>query len=56
MPYFNVKYKYRKPGAPNKTSASFGGNAKQPLEALVVQALQNKHKGCEIEVVEIKWK
>lgn len=54
--YFSVKYKYRKTGASSWLPSSFSGSVKQQSETLVMQMLQDKHKGSEVALVELKWK
>lgn len=54
--YFSVKYKHRKAGTSSWASSSFSGSVKQQSETLVMQMLQDKHKGSDVVLVELKWK
>lgn len=54
--YVQVKYKYRKIGSTGWTSTGWAGNVQHESESLVMQKLREKHNGCEVQLVEIKWK
>ena len=55
--YANVRYRYRKtPGTGPWTGSTWSGTLKSKSETLVMQSLRDKHKGYEIELVEIKWR
>lgn len=51
-----VKYKYRKPGSNSWTHASTSISVNQPSETLVMQKLRDKHKGYDVELIELKFK
>ncbi len=55
-PYFQVKYKYIKSGKTTGTSTSLSGHVNQQSEQMVMQKLRDKHKGCDIQLIELKWK
>lgn len=51
-----VKYKYRKPGSNSWTTTATSFSVNQPSETMVMQKLREKHKGYDIELIELKWK
>ena len=55
-PFFSVKYKYIKPGKTSGTSTSLSGYVNQESEQMVMQKLRDKHKGCEIQLIQLKFK
>ena len=53
----NARYKYRKIGSAGSwTSTNWTGSVNSQSETLVMQKLREKHKGYDIELIEIKWK
>lgn len=52
----SVRYKYRRPGSGSWTSTSLTLQVRQQSETLVMQELRNRHSGCEIQLIEIRWK
>ena len=54
--YVNVNFKYRKVGSLSWSHASWAGNVNQKSEIIVMQKLRDQHKGCEVELIAIKWK
>ena len=53
----SVRYSYTKPPSKTRTgTSSTVSNLKSQSETLVMQKLHEMHKGCEIELIEIKWK
>ena len=55
MNHAQVRYRYRKPGGAWGGS-SWSGNVQSQSEQLVMQILRKRHPGCEVELVDIKWK
>jgi hypothetical protein len=57
MPSFiaRVKYRYRKQGTNPWSNTSISFTVNHESETLVMQKLRDKHKGCEVEMKEIKW-
>jgi hypothetical protein len=55
-PFASVKYRYRKVGSSGWIFASWTGNVSSQSEQIVMQELRKKRSGCEVELVEIKWK
>lgn len=53
---FSVKYSYGMPDKNVRNHASFSGAVNGKSEALVMQKLKDKHKGCEVALKELKWK
>jgi len=56
IPHFQAKYRYRKNGKSSWAGTQLAGNIKQQSEQLVMQKIRSKHPGCEVELVELKWK
>lgn len=56
MAYAHVRYKYRRPNMFSWTSTSWSGHVGQESETLVMQKLRQRHSGCEIELMDIRWK
>lgn len=54
--YFSVMYYYFTPGSGSKNSTTFSGKVASESEKLVMQILENKHPGKEIELRKITWK
>jgi hypothetical protein len=55
--YVSVKFKYRKAGSSGPwTSTSWSGIVKQKIDTIAMQMIRDKHKGCEVMLVEMKWK
>ena len=55
--YVSVKYKYRKAASFGSwASTSWSGIVNQKSETIVMQLIKDKHKGCEVTLVELKWK
>jgi len=55
--YVSTKYKYRKIGSSGSwSSTSWSGIVKQQSETIVIQLLRDKHKGCEVMLMDMKWK
>jgi hypothetical protein len=54
--HFSVKYKYRRTDSKVWTSTTFSGILVQQSETILMQKLREKHKGCEVELTEVKWR
>lgn len=52
----SVRYKYRRQGSTGWTSTTLTLQVREQSETLVMQELYRRHKGCEIELIEIRWK
>jgi hypothetical protein len=52
----SVRYKYRREGSGSWISTTLTLQIRQQSETLVMQKVRDKHRGCEIELIEIKWK
>ena len=53
---FQANYWYKDPGKSGKTGTSMSGTVASKSETLVMQKIQDRHKGKEIILQEIKWK
>lgn len=52
-----VRYRYRRHGSAGPwTSSSWSGQVLQALETLVLQALRRSRPGCEVELLELRWR
>lgn len=56
MVYVSVNYKYKALGKPTFTGTSGSFTLPQQSETLLMQKIRDKHKGCEIQITDIKWK
>ena len=51
-----VRYRYRKSSTSSWTGSSFTMYLSQQSETLAMQKLRERHKGYEVELIEIKWR
>lgn len=52
----SVRYKYRREGSAAGRPTTLTLHINQQSETLIMQKLCDEHRGCEIELVEMKWK